>query len=113
MKIVRLYTGTGNASHFDDIDIELNYNGRPETSEIQPADGIIFRSAPINLFQRLHPVPKRQYVITLSGQVDIETGDGTTRRFGPGDVMLGEDTNGRGHITRIVGANCATTRSFL
>jgi hypothetical protein len=25
------------------------------------------------------------------------------RRFGPGDVLLAEDTTGRGHITRVVG----------
>jgi hypothetical protein len=50
-----------------------------------------------------HPVPRRQYVITLCGQVEIETGDGTIRRFGPGDVMLAEDTIGHGHITRVVG----------
>jgi hypothetical protein len=31
------------------------------------------------------------------------------RRFGPGDVMLADDTAGRGHITRVVGGqprNC-------
>jgi hypothetical protein len=35
--------------------------------------------------------------------VEIETGDGTIRRFGAGDVMLADDTIGRGHITRVVG----------
>jgi hypothetical protein len=42
-------------------------------------------------------------VITLSGEAEIEIGDGTVRRFGPGDVMLAEDTTGRGHVTRVVG----------
>jgi uncharacterized cupin superfamily protein len=41
-------------------------------------------------------------VITLSGAVEIEPGDGTVRRFGPGDVMLADDTTGHGHITRVV-----------
>lgn len=50
-------------------------------------------------------MPKRQYGITLSGHVEIETGDGTIRRFGPGDVMLAEDTTGRGHLTRVVGGH--------
>jgi len=103
MKIARLYTGLDNESHFEDIEIELNFNGRLEVSKLQPALGIIFRSAPPNHLSDYHPVPKRQYVITLSGEVEIETGDGTTRRFGPGDVMLAEDTAGRGHITRVVG----------
>ena len=29
-------------------------------------------------------------------------GDGTTRRFGPGDARLVEDTTGQGHTTRVV-----------
>jgi len=103
MKIVRLYTGADNESHFEDIEVELNNNGRAKVSELQPTNGIIFRTAPPTYLSDYHPVPKRQYVITLSGQVEIETGDGTIRRFGPGDVMLAEDTTGRGHITRVVG----------
>jgi uncharacterized cupin superfamily protein len=103
MKITRLYTGSDNESHFEDIDIELNVAGRLQASALQPTHGIVFRSAPANHHSDFHPVPKRQYVITLSGQVEIETGDGTVRRFGPGDVMLAEDTTGRGHITRVVG----------
>ncbi len=103
MKIVRLYTGADNESHFEEIDVELSFNGRLEASALQPAHGIVFRSAPPSHLSDYHPVPKRQYVITLSGQVEIETGNGTIRRFGPGDVMLAEDTTGRGHITRVVG----------
>jgi hypothetical protein len=103
MKIARIYTGSDNESHFEDIEIDLNFNGRVKASELQPTTGIIFRSAPPNHLSDYHPVPKRQYVITLSGQVEIETGDGTIRRFGPGDVMLAEDTGGRGHITRVIG----------
>jgi hypothetical protein len=103
MKIVRLYTGADNESHFEDIEIELNPIGHMQASALQPTHGIMFRSSPPSHLSDYHPVPKRQYVITLSGQVEIETGDGTVRRFGPGDVMLAEDTTGRGHITRVVG----------
>jgi hypothetical protein len=103
MKIVRLYTGPDNESHFEEVEIELNPTGHMHASALQPTQGIIFRSAPPDHLSDYHPVPKRQYVITLSGQVEIETGDGTIRRFGPGDVMLAEDTTGRGHITRVIG----------
>ena len=103
MKIVRLYTGTDNESHFEDIEIGLTSTGHMRASELQPAHSITFRSARSDHFSNYHPAPNRQYVITLSGQVEIETGDGTIRRFGPGDVMLAEDTTGRGHITRVIG----------
>ena len=103
MKIARLYTGADNESHFEDIDVEMKLQGIDEVSALQPAHGIQFRSAPLSHRSSYHTVPRRQYVITLSGEVEIETGDGPVRRFGPGDVMLAEDTTGRGHITRVVG----------
>ena len=37
------------------------------------------------------------------GQMEIGIGDGTTRRFGPGDVVLADDLTGRGHTTRSLG----------
>jgi hypothetical protein len=42
-------------------------------------------------------------VIILSGELEIGLGDGTFRRFGPGDARLVEDTTGRGHTTRTIG----------
>jgi uncharacterized cupin superfamily protein len=103
MKITRLYTGADNESHFEDIEVGLNPVGHMLASPLQPTHGIMFRCAPPDHLSDFHRVPRRQYVITLSGQVEIETGDGTIRRFGAGDVMLAEDTTGRGHITRVVG----------
>jgi len=94
MKITRLYTGKDGHSHFEQIEVEIG--------KIQPGEGIIFREELPGHVQDWHPAPRRQYVITLSGQGEIELGDGTKRRFGPGDVMLADDTTGRGHITRVV-----------
>lgn len=97
MKVTRLYTGRDGESHFEDIDVEIE--------KIQAAEGIVFRQARPGHTQDWHPAPRRQYVITLSGQGEIEIGDGTVRRFGPGDIILADDTTGRGHITRVVGTN--------
>ena len=95
MKITRLFTGKDGHSHFEEIEVEFE--------KIQPGEGIIFRNAPPGPVQDWHPAPRRQYVITLSGQGEIEISDGTKRRFGPGDVMLADDLTGRGHITRVAG----------
>ena len=51
-----------------------------------------------------HCAPRRQYSLSLSGTAEIEVGDGTVVRLHPGDVVLAEDLTGRGHITRVVGA---------
>jgi hypothetical protein len=46
---------------------------------------------------------RAKYSISLSGTAEIEVGDGTVARIGPGDVVLAEDLTGQGHITRVVG----------
>ena len=49
-----------------------------------------------------HVAPRRQFIITLSGEVEIGLGDGTLRRFGAGNVMLADDLTGKGHTTHAV-----------
>jgi len=101
MKITRLYTGDDGESHFDDIDIALKDSGEiGKMSEVLQATGIIFRETDGDYNYNWHNTPCRQYDIILKGEVEIEVGDGTKRRFGPGDVILLEDTKGRGHISR-------------
>jgi hypothetical protein len=50
-----------------------------------------------------HPASGPQWVVVLRGVIEIEVSDGSSRRFGPGDLVLATDTTGRGHITRVVG----------
>lgn len=103
MKITRLYTGPDNESHFEDIDIELEDAGNiGHLSEKLDATGIIFRRTDPDYNYTWHNAPRRQYIIMLNGSVDVEIGDGTTRRFSTGDVLFFEDTTGRGHISRAV-----------
>ena len=44
-----------------------------------------------------HNEARRQYVIVLSGQMEVTVGDGTARVLNAGDVMLAEDLTGQGH----------------
>jgi hypothetical protein len=48
-------------------------------------------------------------VIYLSGVIEGETSDGAVRRFGPGSVSLLEDTTGKGHRSRVISDEGATT----
>lgn len=103
MKITRLYTGPDNESHFEDLEIELQDAGDiGELSEKVNATGIIFRKTNPDYNYDWHNAPQRQYIIMLDGSVDVEIGDGTVRRFSTGDILLAEDTSGRGHISRSV-----------
>ena len=59
--------------------------------------------------QSWHPAPQRQFVIILSGQLEIGFEDGSTRVFGPGDARLVEDTTGKGHTTKTYGGEPCVT----
>ena len=43
-------------------------------------------------------------MFVLGGVFWVEVSDGEVREFGPGAVILLEDTTGRGHNSRFVGA---------
>jgi len=100
MKITRIYTGADEQSHFEDLEIPLMPVAYGRESERVPAAGVIFRETPEEASLDFHNAPRRQFVITLSGVGELECGDGSRRRFGPGDILLAEDTTGQGHITR-------------
>ena len=100
MKIARIYTGADNHSHFEDLEIPLMQAAYGQESARIPAAGMILRETPVGGALDFHPAPRRQFVVTLSGVGEIECGDGSRRRFGPGDIMLADDTTGQGHITR-------------
>ncbi|UCD10223.1 MAG: hypothetical protein JSU79_06185 [Dehalococcoidales bacterium] len=103
MKIVRIYTGEDGESHFEDIDISLdNPVDSDLRSELIKATGIIFRETGCDYDLDFHNAPRRQFMINLEGSVEIVTGDGSSRILGTGDILLAEDTTGRGHISRAV-----------
>ena len=103
MQVTRLYTGPDGESHFEDQEVPLSTAGEiGDLSEPIPATSIIFRRTDAAYDYGWHNAPERQYILMLEGAVEIEIGDGTVRRFGPGDILLAEDTHGRGHISRAV-----------
>ena len=108
MSITRLYTGSDGRSHLEDLDPAAH----PELMTLQAAKGIVFRAAEPGQFHDWHHAPRRQYVITLEGEVEIGLGDGTLHRFGPGHVILAEDLTGQGHTTRAVGAKRRLTATI-
>ena len=99
MGIFRLYSGDDGQSHLEELDLASH----PGLTEPAATSSISFRESPPGRFVDWHNAPRRQYVITLSGGVEIGLGDGSVHRFGPGHVTLAEDLTGKGHTTRSVG----------
>jgi len=104
----RIYADTEGNSHFSSEQmpfslIEFSPDLAP-VSGANPMDvtNLVVLPAPAGGVADWHPVPRRQVNIILAGEVEVEVSDGEVRRFGPGSFMLGEDTAGTGHITRVV-----------
>src|SRR5947199_9932265 len=108
MGTFRLYTGSDGQSRIEPVDV-----GRtPEGTEGRAATQIASREWPVGQYLDWHPAPRRQFVIILSGQLEIGLGDGGKHLFGPGDARLVEDTTGRGHTTRVLGAYPCVTATI-
>ena len=101
MHYTRIFTGDDNQSHFEDVEFELDDRGATgRFSELWRGPGVIFREVDGDYDYDYHNAPRRQFIVNLTGSVEIEVGDGTVRRLGPGSILLAEDLTGQGHISR-------------
>ena len=101
MRTHRLYEDADGESHFADLEVAyVNVNAGGKTSERQPATGIMFREVASGHSPDWRPAPRRQYIINLDAPVTLTASDGEVRTIQPGEVLLVEDTTGKGHLSR-------------
>ena len=99
MATYRMFTDAQGKARWEAIDL----NKTPEWTKGLDVTQIRFGSRPVGVMQDWHPAPQRQFVIIVSGQLEIGFEDGSKKVFGPGDARLVEDTTGKGHTTVAVG----------
>jgi quercetin dioxygenase-like cupin family protein len=105
----RIYADAQGGSHFDTVNVEQNLaQGAPPAAPFyvsgdHPASKYRFYTFQPGWFGDWHPCPTRQFLSLMSGEVEMETTDGSVQRLRPGDLILLEDTSGRGHVTRNIG----------
>lgn len=105
IKVTRIYTGEDGKTHAEEYDVPLGTRrGATELSEPVDVTSVQFRRTSPDYFIDWHTAPRRQFVITLSGESEVVMGDGTVVRLHPGHILLAEDTTGQGHISRAVGS---------
>ncbi len=106
MKYLRLYADQDGESHVEETQVEFDAQLYAPPA---PAFGIsaakeatrsVFVHFPANWSSELHPSPRRQLFVMLQGHLVGETSDGTIMDLEPGDVLLMEDTTGKGHTAR-------------
>ena len=99
MGTFRMFTGSDGHARVETIDLTK----MPDWTKGLPTTQISFSTWPVGRVLDWHPAPRRQFVIILSGQLEIGFADGSKHVFGPGDARLVEDTTGQGHTTRTYG----------
>ncbi len=99
MSTYRMYTDAQGKARWEPIDLDkvAGWTKGLDTTNIR------FGVRAPGPMQDWHPAPQRQFVIILSGQLEIGFEDGSTKVFGPGDARLVEDTTGKGHTTTAIG----------
>ncbi|MBP7155653.1 MAG: cupin domain-containing protein [Flavobacteriales bacterium] len=95
IKAYRLYTGADGHSHV--------IRGTVRELDRDAVVSIHFKeTAPHGIYD-WHNAPERQYVITLSGELEFTMHDGSTFILRAGDVLLAQDTTGTAHKWRMLG----------
>ena len=99
-RLTKIVEDDQGVSAFEDAEVPLTDSGPiGSLSELMRAEGAILRVSPGPFDHDWHPAPARQLLVLLDGEFEIEAGTGERRRFSGGDVVLAEDTEGRGHRT--------------
>jgi hypothetical protein len=105
VNIIRIYADDNGESHFDDLQepgVEQRINAN--FTRAIDAYGLSFKETEQMgdepALGAWHPAPRRQYVLFLAGETEIEVSDGEKRIIRAGDVLLVEDTFGKGHRNR-------------
>ena len=107
--MTRLYTGPDNQTHAEEVEVKFTAGNPGEAFKMMPVTGAELRRGAAGTVSDWHRGPRRQYVITLSGRGEVEVAGGKKISLEPGHIDLVEDTTGKGHITRNMGAEDRVT----
>jgi hypothetical protein len=104
----RLFADETGESHFEDITVELalaNFAPATPPMGVSPSMAAMesaFIGGPSGWTGDWHVSSARNLFIVLSGEWEIEASDGSLRNFSSPDVLLAEDTSGKGHRSRVI-----------
>jgi len=106
----RLYTDGDGHSRFGDVVLNgesraVDYADLVATfADPIQAESVVFRDVVQEASaDARHNAPQRQFIVQVNSECEVESSTGEIRRFGPGSVLLAEDLEGHGHITRNIG----------
>jgi hypothetical protein len=113
MKYLRAYADRDGDSHSEEVEVAMSLTDFAppappvELSSFMQVTNLAFLRVPAGWYGPPHPVPRRQFMFVLAGEIEGALSDGEVLRHGPGSVVLLDDTWGKGHTTRVVGDDAA------
>lgn len=100
-KVTRVFSDQNGDTYFEDKLVTLKDEGEiGQLSFPEPAKSVVFRQVASSYDYDFHTAPQKQYIVLLDGEIEIETSLGEKRTFKGGDILLMEDTEGKGHRTK-------------
>jgi hypothetical protein len=93
-KLLHVYATPDGESHLEVLEVAPNAGTLP----LAGLRAISYKPSKVDW----HHAPTPQFAINLTGDLQVEVSDGSTRKIGPGDLVFLEDTQGKGHITRLL-----------
>jgi uncharacterized cupin superfamily protein len=113
MKVTEIFADDQGETHFRavEIDFETRAFAPPSlpvkvSAEI-PSTTSLFMIAPPGWDEEYHATPRKQFCIMLQGELRVEATDGQSIEMGPGDVLLVNDAESKGHLSTIQGSQNA------
>lgn len=101
MHYTRIYSDETGESRFETVEVPLSDRGMVGyLSEHFPVRSLQFRENKKDYDWDFHNAPARQFIVLLDGKIEITVSSGESRTFAAGDILLVEDTEGKGHKTR-------------
>ncbi len=105
LRYVHVYADGAGVSHFceEHFDFIRGRDGNSSIHVLEAKGGATLLRLKVGAVEDWHNAPRAWYLIVLQGKSEVTTSDGQVRQFGPGSVVLLDDTTGKGHQTRVVG----------
>ena len=107
MQLVWIRTQEGETV-IEDLEMPSTQQVRGYETTIVPLNGAIFRTQQPAVAMDFHNAPRRQIVVPLEGEVEIEVGSGEVRLISPGMALLADDISGQGHKSTFRPENATT-----
>jgi hypothetical protein len=109
LKYVKVYADENGETHFKDMEVPLKDADyappapRIATSPHETATGTVAIGFPPGWFGDFHPAPKHQWMMIMSGALEIGVSDGEKRTLPAGTIAFLEESGSKGHSTRVIG----------